>query len=100
MTSNLPVARSVVSPSLIKGKPIFIEKFDLGIGEEWLPRMVREYSDKQCDKLTDMAKDVREWLFTDKTCDELADMTECLPDVGSIMDVDEVIALSCGAMKQ
>jgi len=34
MASDLPV----VSPLLIKWKPVFIEKFDLGIGEEWLPR--------------------------------------------------------------
>jgi len=44
------------------------------------------------DKLTDTASDVIEWLFTDESCNEVTDMTEwlsSLPDVGSIMDVDE-----------
>ena len=35
MVSNLPV----VSLLLIKWKPVFIDKFDLGIGKEWLPHV-------------------------------------------------------------
>jgi len=71
---------------------VFIsEKFDLGIGEEWLPR-VGLTDDGTSDKLTDTASDVIEWLFTDESCDEVTDMTEwlsSLPNVGSIMDVDK-----------
>ena len=75
MASNLPV----VSPSLIKWKPVFIEKFDLGIGEEWLPRvgLTDDGTANSSDKLTDTASDVIEWLFNE-SCDEVTDVTEWL----------------------
>jgi len=57
---------------------VFIEKFDLGIGEEWLPcvGLADNGTTNSSDKLIDTASDVIEWLFTDESCDEMTDMTE------------------------
>jgi len=58
MASNLPV----VSLSLIKWKPVFIEKFDLRIGKEWLPHvgLADDGTANSSDKVTDTASDVRD----------------------------------------
>ena len=64
----------VVSPSLIKTKPVIIEQFDPGIGEEWLPCV--GLADETSDEMTDSASDVMEWLSS-------------LPDVGSVMECRE-----------
>ena len=61
----------IVSPSLIKWKPVFIEQFDLGIGEEWLPRV--GLADETSEELSEITSDVTEWLSS-------------IPDVGSVMD--------------
>ena len=61
-------------PLLIKWKPVFIEQFDLGIGEEWLPRV--GLADETSDELREVTSDVMEWLPS-------------IPDVGSVMDCDE-----------
>ena len=63
----------IVSPSLVKWKPVFIEQFDLGIREEWLPRV--GLADETSDELTDLTSDVTEWLSS-------------LSDVGSVMECD------------
>ena len=68
--NNLPI----VSPSLIKWKPVFIEQFDLGIGEEWLPLVGP--ADEASGELSEVTSDVTEWLSS-------------IPDVGSVMDCDE-----------
>ena len=41
----------IVSPSLLKWKPVFIEQFNLGIGEEWLPRV--GMGDETSDEVTE-----------------------------------------------
>ena len=50
--SDLPA----VSPSLIKWKPVFIEKFDLGIGEEWLPRVGVNEPKNNIDEFSDVTE--------------------------------------------
>ena len=52
---NLPV----VSSSFIKWKPVFIEQFHLGIGEEWLPHLgsINEGTNSE---LSDMTSDVNQ----------------------------------------
>ena len=69
----------IVSPLLIKWKPMFIEQFDLGIGEELLPRV--GLADETSDELSEVTSDVTEWLSS-------------IPDVGSVMDCDEDESLS------
>ena len=69
----------IVSPSLLKWKPVFIEQFDLGIGEEWLPRV--GMGDETSDEVTECTSDVTEWLSR-------------LPDVGSVMECDEDESMS------
>ena len=69
----------IVSPSLIKWKPVFIEQFDLGIGEEWLPHV--GLADETSEELSEITSDVTEWLSS-------------IPDVGSVMDCDEDESLS------
>ena len=70
--------RGFVSPSLIKWKPVFIEKFDLGIGEEWLPRVGSGNCEAEpnSNELSDMTSDVTEWLSS-------------LPDVQTVMNFNE-----------
>ena len=63
-----------VSPLLIKWKSVFIEQFDLVIGEEWLPCV--GLADETSDELSEVTSDVMEWLSS-------------MPDVGSVMDCDE-----------
>lgn len=73
--SSLPI----VSPSLIKWKPVFIEQFDLGIGEEWLPHvgMGDETRDetRASDELPELSN-VTDWLSS-------------LSDVRCVMECDE-----------
>ena len=52
--SDLPV----VSPSLVKWKPVFIEQFDLGIGKEWLP-CLGSVNEGTNNELSDMTSDVK-----------------------------------------
>ena len=69
----------IVSPSLIKWKPVFIKQFDLGIGEEWLPQVgvgADETIDEPSEELVELTSDLTEWLSN-------------LPDVGSTMDCDD-----------
>ena len=62
-----------VSPSLIKWKPVFIEKFDLGIGEEWLPRVGVNEPENNIDEFSLEFSDVTEWLSS-------------VPDLRSVLD--------------
>ena len=64
--SDLPI----VSLLLVRWKPMYIRKFDLGIGGECLPRVLVGDTD---DKLTELTSDVTECLSS-------------LPDVGSVMN--------------
>ena len=79
MAVNGTSGEPIVSPSLIKWKPVFIEQFDLGIGEEWLPRVgvgTDETIDEPSEELAELTSDVTQWLSG-------------LPDVESIMDCDD-----------
>ena len=79
MAVNGSVDSIIVSPSLIKWKTVFIEQFDLGIGEEWLPWVgvgADETIDEPNEEFAELTSDVTEWLSS-------------LPDVGSIMDCDD-----------
>ena len=90
MAVNGSVDSIIVSPSLIKWKPVFIKQFDLGIGEEWLPRMgvgTDETIDEPNEELAELTSDVTEWLSS-------------LPDVGSIMDCDDGEGTSGGKSMQ
>ena len=69
----------IVSPLLIKWKPMFLEQFNLGIGEEWQPRV--SLANKISNELREVTSDVMEWLSS-------------IPDVGSSMDCDEHESLS------
>ena len=69
----------IFSPSLIKWKPVFIEQFDLRIGEEWLPHV--DLANETSDELSKATSDVTEWLSS-------------IPDVESVMDCNENESLS------
>ena len=90
MAVNGTSGEPIVSPSLIKWNPVFIEQFDLGIGEEWLPRVgvgTDETIDEPSEELAELTSDVTQWLSG-------------LPDVGSIMDCDDGDSSSFGKSVQ
>ena len=65
MAVNGTSGEPIVSPSLIKWNPVFIEQFDLGIGEEWLPRVgvgTDETIDEPSEELAELTSDVTQWL--------------------------------------
>ena len=88
MAVNDTSGEPIVSPSLIKWKPVFIEQFDLGIGEEWLLRVgvgTNETIDEPSEELAELTSDVTQWLSG---------------LLGSIMDCDDGDSSSFGKSVQ
>jgi len=76
---------------------VCIEKFDLGIGKEWLLNVgLTDERTNSSDKLyVELTNHVRKCEFTDESCDELTDVTRVAIKFawcGICLDVDEGVS--------